>query len=206
MNKNKNRAKEVFKEELALIGSEYIKTFVLECFGHLTPDYFWEVAASSSGNHHPKIVNKKYGLIIHTKLCVWWGRKISEAFYEVEQDVIIAALLLHDLQKFGQIMDNGKPTLAGYTSSHGPMLAMQIEQLCSRLSHSVHGFRETIIAAISLHMGKWTDESLGKKWEDGYRDNNNVKVVCLADYIASRKFEDVYDKLDALTFGELNEK
>ena len=203
-----SKAEKVFKEELALIKSEHIKKFVIDCFDNLTPNYFWYEAASSSGKHHPKLVNKKHGLIIHVKLCVWWGRKIAESFYRTEQDVIIAALLLHDLQKFGQEMSihDGKPTLANYTSAHGPMLAMQMEQLCKKRDYLYgHGYVRVIIAAVALHMGRWTDESLGFKWDKEYGDNNNVKVVQLADYCASRKFEDVYDKLDKWEFPEETE-
>lgn len=191
-----NKAEIVFKEELDLIKSAYIKEFVLVCFENLTPDYFWEVGASSSGKHHPQIANREHGLIIHTKLCVWWGRKLSECFHRTELDVIIAACLLHDLQKFGQIMDDGKPTLANYTSTHGVMLAIQMEQLCKKLEKSYdHGFISVIIAAVALHMGIFTDASLGHKFNNEYGDNNNVKIVHLADMVASRKTEDLYDGL-----------
>jgi len=189
----------VFKEELDLIKSEYLRKFVKKCFINLTPDYFWEIAASSSGKYHPKIVNKKHGLIVHTKLCVWWGKQIAESFERVEIDVIVAALLLHDLQKFGKVVIEGKPTLANHTSVHGPMLATQIEKLCNNVVDS--GYISIIIASIALHMGKWTDSSLAFKWRQEYGDNNNVKVVQLADYIASRKFEDVYEKLDKWEFS-----
>ena len=199
---NKEEAELVFKEELAYIKSETIKQFVLDCFDELTPTYFWEIAASSSGKHHPKIANRKHGLIVHTKLCVWWGRKLAESFYKYDMDIIIAALLLHDLQKFGLEMSvhDGKPTLANYTFTHGMLLAVQIKQLLKKQDKMFHGAKATITVCVGLHMGKWTDELLGDKWIKEYRDNSNVKIVQLADYCASRKVGAKMEELDKWTF------
>jgi hypothetical protein len=197
---NRELAELVFKEELAYIKSDNIRQFVLDCFDELTPDYFWEVAGSSSGLHHPKIANRKHGLIVHVKLCVWWGRKLAESFYRYDMDIITAALLLHDLQKFGQKMDNGKPTLASYTSTHGMLLAVQMLQLLKKQKKIIHGTYETITACVGLHMGRFTDELLGDKWMKEYRDNNNVKIVQLADYCASRKVGVKMEELNRWVF------
>jgi len=204
---NREKAELVFEEELKDV--HHVREFVLDCFEKLTPDYFWEVAASSSGKHHPKITNRKHGLIIHTKLCVWWGKKIAQSFYSYDLEVVIASLLLHDLQKFGTEMSvyDGKPTLANYTSTHGMILAVQMRQLLKDQNKTVsYGKFETITACVGLHMGKWTDELLGDKWIKEYRNNDNVKIVQLADYCASRKVGAKMEELDKLTFGELNEQ
>lgn len=202
--KNKELAESVFKEELAYIESDSIKQFVLDCFDKLTPDYFWEMAASSSGKHHPKIANKKHGLIVHVKLCVWWGRKLAGSFYSYDMDIITAALLLHDLQKFGLEMSvyDGKPTLASYTSTHGMLLAVQMKQLLKKQNKMFHGTNATITACVGLHMGKWTDEVLGNKWLHEYRNNNNVQIVQLADYCASRKVGAKMEELDNWKYPE----
>ena len=200
---NREEAELVFEEELAYIESDNIKEFVLDCFDKLTPNYFWEIAASSSGKHHPKIANRKHGLILHVKLCVWWGRKIAESFYQCDKEAIISALLLHDIQKFGQTMDGGKPTLAAYTSTHGMLLAVQMKQLLKKQNKIFHGTNATIIACVGLHMGRWTDEILGDKWIKEYRDNNNVKIVQLADYCASRKVGAKMEELDNWKYPEV---
>jgi len=81
-------------------------------------------------------------------------------------------------------------------NTHGVMLAIQMEQLCKKLEKSYdHGFISVIIAAVALHMGIFTDASLGHKFNNEYGDNNNVKIVHLADMVASRKTEDLYDGL-----------
>ena len=200
---NREEAELIFKEELVYIKSDDTKQFVLDCFEELTPDYFWETAASSSGKYHPKIANRKHGLIVHVKLCVWWGRKLAESFYKYDMDVIVAALLLHDLQKFGLEMSvhDGKSTLANYTSTHGMLLAVQMRQLLKDQGKTVgFGKLETITACVGLHMGRWTDELLGDKWIKEYRDNNNVHIVQLADYCASRKVGAKMEELNRWEF------
>ena len=112
MNKN-NKAELVFAEELKYIQSSGIKAFTLNCFKELTADYFWDFTASSSQKHHPKVSNKKHGIVIHTKLCVWWGRKLADNFGVKDLDVITSALLLHDLQKFGKKLDENNAIRVG---------------------------------------------------------------------------------------------
>jgi len=200
-----NEASIVFAEELAAIDSSFVKEFVIECFDKLTPSYFWTGPASSSGKHHPKMSNKKHGLVLHVKLCVWWGRKIAQSYERCNMDIIIAALLLHDLQKFGTAVDkDGKPNLAEYSSAHGPMLAMQIENMLANQNKTYeYGTISIIIAAIAMHMGKWTNQTLSHKWKDMLRKNNNVEIVHLADYMASRKIGDKLEELDSLSSVEI---
>jgi len=83
---NCEKAQLVFAEELAYIKSDSVRGYVLECFKELTPDYFWDGPASSSGRFHPDVANKEHGLVLHTKLCVWWGRKLAET-YNCEKDM-----------------------------------------------------------------------------------------------------------------------
>lgn len=203
-----SKAEVVFKKELEYISSKGIKDFVLKCFEELTPDYFWDFTASSSQLHHPRVSNKKHGLVLHTKLCVWWGRKLADSFNFKNIDVIVASLLLHDLQKFGKILDkNNKPTLAEYASSHGPMISMQMEKLYvpSKIKKDLWRDINTITTCIALHMGRWTDETLSLSWsqsETRDKDNVPINIVHLADYCASRKVDDELEKLDNYKFTE----
>jgi hypothetical protein len=52
-------------------------------------------------------------------------------------------------------------------------------------------------------MGRFTDELLGDKWIKEYRDNNNVKIVQLADYCASRKVGVKMEELDNWKYPEV---
>lgn len=209
--KDGERAKIVFKEELEYIKSAAIKAFTLKCFDELTADYFWDFTASSSQKHHPKVSNKDHGLVIHVKLCVWWGRKLAESFNCDLLDIIISSLLLHDLQKFGKMLDkNKKPTLADYSFTHGPLLAVQIENLYNKanINDSVKDDINTIVACVALHMGIWTNKSLSLSWKELPReiDKQLVDIVHLADYCASRKVDEKIEELDNYKFpGECNE-
>ena len=197
---NKKKAEIVFEEELQHIKSAAIKQFTLKCFEKLTPDYLWDFTASSSQTHHPKISNKKHGLVLHTKLCVWWGRKLAERHDEKNLDIMISALLLHDLQKFGSSLDeNKKPTLAAYWETHGPILAIQMQNIYSGVSinENVSKDIKAIIACVALHMGRWTNEPLKFYWNKfAFEEHGQFyELVHLADYCASRKVDDKLEEL-----------
>jgi len=191
----------VFEEELNYISSYPISDFVVKCFNDLVPDYFWDFSASSSHKYHPKISNIKHGLVLHTKLCVWWGRKIADSFGDINTDIIVASLLLHDLQKFGQSLDeNNKPTLAQYASSHGPILAAQLENVFdgAKINDDVKRDIDTIITCVALHMGRWTNEPLSVSWRefDREEDDQLVRIVHLADFVASKKIDEKLEELN----------
>jgi hypothetical protein len=205
---NRKKAELVFEEELAFIKNILIKEFVLECFDKLTPDYFWDGPASSTGKHHPKISNKKHGLVLHTKLCVWWGRKLHETLYagETDLDICIAACLLHDLQKFGTTLNkDGSPTLPKYSSIHGILLAVQLEDIDSSMTCfcKIKDKTQSIIDAVAMHMGNWTNEKIRSKWFEGNDSlQEEMLIVHLADYCASKKVYEKMDKLDKWEFPE----
>lgn len=202
------KAEVVFKDELDYIENDEIKSFVLDMFKNFTSDYFWDGAASSSGIHHPKISNKKHGLVLHTKLAVWWGRKLFESMSHVCEtfslDVVIAALLLHDLQKFGATLnDDGTPSLNDYAGSHGIVLSEHLE-IFLKYDTKYSDIQDEIgriILAIALHMGRWTNMSLDVGWSDRIvGEGTESQIVHMADYCASRKVDDKIAELDKYDF------
>ena len=68
-----NNCREVFADELAKIHDSSIRDFVIEVYEVICPDYFWTVAASTTGKYHPLVSIGRHGLIRHVKLAVWWG-------------------------------------------------------------------------------------------------------------------------------------
>lgn len=206
---NREKAILVFGEELGYIKSESILEFVLECFNKLTPDYFWEGVSSSSGRFHPAVSNKEHGLVIHTKLCVWWARKLYETMCKcgTNTDAVIAACLLHDLQKFGTVLnDDSSPTLANYSSTHGVVLALQLEKLHKQflVKNDNHHYYDATVAKIAncvaLHMGRWTEEDISSKWKHNGTCDEEVEIVHMADYCASRKVDVKMDELNKWQF------
>ena len=197
-----SKAEIVFKEELAYIESKSTRDFVVKCFNDLAADYFWDFTASSSQTHHPDVCNQKHGLVIHTKLTVWWGRKIAESFNQKNIDVVVASLLLHDLQKFGKILDqNKKPTLARYWGTHGPMLANQMEKLYDgvNIHKEIADKIRHISACVAKHMGRWTDESLSNVWTESLKEiekDFSSIIVELADYASSRQVDKKFKEFE----------
>lgn len=85
----------MFKIELGNIKSEKLHDFI-EYVVNLLPDYFFEVAASSTGKYHPKYSLGEGGLVRHTKAAVKIAKDLMNLeqyrFSEDEKDVIIASL------------------------------------------------------------------------------------------------------------------
>ena len=70
------------------------------------PDYFFHVAASSTGKYHPKYALGDGGLLRHTKAAVRIAHELLinpsiTNFTDDEKDLIIMALTLHDGLKSG---------------------------------------------------------------------------------------------------------
>jgi hypothetical protein len=214
---NREKAELVFEEELKEITEPNVKRFVLKCFEELTPDYFWDAPASSSGLHHPEISNGKHGLVRHVKLVCWWGKKLEEAMADQSvflhstyksRDAIIAACLLHDLQKFGTVMKDGKPTLPNYASTHGALLALQMEDIYNNFKiesedgsgpyhDNIDKWLKSVVSAVGLHMGRWSETRLT---EHRYGPSLETRIVHLADYCASKKVDDKTRRLEEWEF------
>ncbi len=205
------KAEVVFKEELEYIDAKSIRDVVVKCFDELAADYFWDFTASSTQLHHPRVCNKKHGLVIHTKLCVWWARKFAQAFDQKNIDIAVASLLLHDIQKFGKILTpEGTPSLAEYSSTHGPLLAMQIEKLYSNVKvheKTINDVRH-IACCVAKHMGRFTDESLALAWTDYLQDLEGENdftstIVEFSNYASSREVDKKFKEFDNYKFPEM---
>ena len=90
---------EVFEYELSFIKNLQIKEFTIKAL-EILPDYFFEVAASSSGKYHPSYALGKGGLVRHTKAAVriaielFRCETVTGHFSDDVKDVIISALIL----------------------------------------------------------------------------------------------------------------
>ena len=171
----------IFKDELNLIQSENLRESVRDFLDTKVPEYFWEVASSSTGKYHPWYSLGYGGLIRHTKAAV----KIADSLLVLEQysdlphDEIIAALILHDTFKHG--VDN----ITGYTVFDHPLIAAAQFSNFTVNSDSLINSRAIIYSLISSHMGQWNEQEsirLPKPVSESQR------FVHLCDYLASRKF------------------
>lgn len=169
----------VFNTELSYIKDNDLTLFVEYFLNNVVPDYFYRVAASSTGKYHPAYTLGEGGLVRHTKAAV----RLAESLLSLEQykllphDEIIAALILHDTFKHG-IADDGNTVF-----THPNIAADQVVKSAPRHLYSQ---AEKIANLIRSHMGQWTTnkysvEILNKPISDA------EKFVHLCDYLASRK-------------------
>lgn len=147
------------------------------------PKYFWKIPASSTGKYHPKYTLGDGGLVRHVQCAVRVAMALFEIipFTQVEKDMIICALLLHDGVKKGIIEET-------YSKHEHPELVAQYLRDNIELRDIIPFEQEDIIInAIRTHMGKWSENNYSKFILE--RPVGKLqRFVHLCDYIASRKF------------------
>ena len=187
---------ETFANELNWIKDgnkrEYCKN-VLEAL----PDYFFSVAASSTGKYHPEYALGEGGLVRHTKAAVTiaydlLGLEMYSKYTPAERDNILIALILHDGLKHG-------PQGGRYTVFRHPLdIAEFLEAGDEWQDYMEEGDFCQICAGLRSHMG-------GNDWRIDKRTGLELpkpvsafqKFVHQCDYLASRKYLEVnFDKID----------
>jgi len=164
--------------QVKLIENQLIQNFVTSCLKSV-PKYFWEVPASSSGKYHPESSLGKGGLIRHTIIAVEYGIKLCEinSISSLNQDKIIAALILHDTCKAGC---NDSKNNSNYPFHHH-LPKRYFKSLATKIPFETY---EEIFAMIKSHMGQWFSVQPESKGQ---------KIVHYADYLASRKNQPIKD-------------
>lgn len=183
--------RDFFAEELSLIRTEYIKKFLEYCIDNL-PDYFFRVAASSSGKYHPEYALGNGGLLRHTKAAVQIANELFNLdmfkFDEEERDLMLVALILHDGQKQGK--------REGNTVFDHPLLAADFVRQCHIETGLISDEQMNLLYdCIATHMGQWNTARYSKVVLPTPKTKYQ-KFVHLCDYLASRKFLEVnFDKI-----------
>ena len=194
---------EKFKRELNMIVNSDVREFAKTALDNL-PDYFFEVAASSTGKYHPSYALGEGGLVRHTCAAVRFANHLFQLeqfqnqFSERDRDLVITAILLHDGWKHG---DKGSK----FTTFEHPQVAAD----WVRNSECIETYlpledRETIAKAIESHMGQWNvsnkSKTILKKPE-----NKIQKFVHMCDYLASRKdIEVLFDDYSVPEIPDIN--
>ena len=186
---------DTFKFELDLIKNEKIKENLKICIINL-PDYFFKVAASSTGKYHPMFSLGDGGLVRHTKFAVQIANELFklEMFQPLlsDKDYIISALILHDGLKSGYQKSD-------YTVHDHPMLIRNF--IAMKVDDKI--FVDKISELVESHMGQWTDGFYNekiKKWNTSSGSKVTLpkpiskvqNFVHLCDYLASRKMYNFY--------------
>lgn len=176
--------KKVFSEDVEKICNENIRRFVYQCLCEL-PDYFFTTAASSTGKYHPSYSLGDGGLVRHTKAAVKIGAELlrleqyRNQFNELEQDCILAAIILHDGMKHG--LNGSKYTVA----EHPTVMANYLLDIKTDLENDIV---KLISDNIASHMGEFNTDFKTKKEILPKPQTESQKFVHLCDYLASRKY------------------
>lgn len=155
----------------------------------MLPDYFFKVAASSTGKYHPSFALGDGGLVRHTKVAVRIAKELFDdesigyMYTDDEKDLIIIGLIMHDGLKHGKSFEK-------YTKFDHPILMADfIKDNQEKLSLSPSDI-QFLSDVISSHMGPWNTNS--------YSDvilpkpkNKYQRFVHMCDFLASRRFLDV---------------
>lgn len=90
---------EYFSDYIDIIKNQDLRELTIDYLNRV-PDYFWTVASSISGKHHPLDERGNEGLLLHTKRVVIFAIQAARAS-NVDQDPYIVAGLCHDTYKYG---------------------------------------------------------------------------------------------------------
>jgi len=176
---------DVFNKEISYIKEINNQKAIRELLNGL-PDYFYEVAASSTGKYHPLFSLGKGGLVRHTKVAVKIANEllnndsVGYSFNDHEKDLILMSLLLHDGFKHGKTMEK-------YVRFDHPIISSEYVLNSELLPLND---RKLMASMIASHMGQWNTNQ--------YSDvvlpipsNRYERFVHMCDYLASRMFLDV---------------
>lgn len=188
-----------FRGTFELIHNEKIRKFAKWVTVN-APDYFFEIPASSTGKYHPRYVLGKSGLVRHTLGAIVFANHLFPLynFNQLEQDLIIASLIIHDMAKNGIEIENGKAIKQSeYSIATHPLIICQYVEYLYKNSEEVdddiififkEGYWDIIKGNVQSHMGKWNTDYKDKTKEVLPKPITEAeRFVHLCDYLASRK-------------------
>lgn len=179
---------EVFNKEYTYIKNPRYKENI-KILVDLLPDYFFEVAASSTGKYHPLFSLGDGGLVRHTKVAVriayemFADSSITGSFNQDEKDMMIMALIMHDGLKHG--LEKSE-----YVKFEHPILVCNyIRENKSKLTLTDNEIL-ALTNMIESHMGPWNTNNYSNYVLEVPK-NKYQKFVHMCDFLASRRFLDV---------------
>lgn len=161
--------------EIELIENDDIRRMTRKAVEDLFPDYFWTAPAASSYHHHNPYCCDKHGLWIHTKMVyVSYHRTVDSYLVqgrisEFEADCGRAAIILHDMVKYGRTYEDGDSAKEDHDLRAGKLIRLKTD------------LPEPVADAIERHMGPF-EPYLGPDPETDLQD-----LVHMADMNGSTK-------------------
>lgn len=151
-------------EEINMIFDENIRSFVRSIL--YRADSFWAMPSSASGKYHPSDEHCAGGNVLHTKRVVRAANVLadSHSLPQEEKDIVIAAVLLHDITKYTR---NGKNGEFKYDPMHPYTVGIFVEK-CQKEDKSYaseyqsstlflsEDVVQSILRLVRCHLGPWS--------------------------------------------------
>lgn len=176
---------EMFLDELEYIKDEKLQDSLLKIIESL-PEYWFHVAASSTGKYHPKYSLGEGGLLRHSKSAMRIGYEllsnpcIGEKYTDKEKDLMLIALLVHDGLKLGEKEER-------YTRFDHPILMANYIIKNQKQYNLEEDDAKFIADVIKTHMGPWTKDYNGNEILERPKTKYQ-NFVHMCDFLASKKF------------------
>ena len=173
--------------EIDMISDDEIREEVVDLFLKFCPDYFFEKPTSSSGNYHLPDESGEHGNILHTKRVLRIYQSLSRTYLEQhiidshEYDCGIAAVLLHDMVKYGWPSEQNEHTVNNH------------DVICAEIIRKKSSLPDIVADGVDAHNGAW---AAGKNPETEFE-----QLIHLSDYVASRNifgFIEIMESTDEL--------
>lgn len=162
--------------EVSCINDDEVREQTIDAIARGVPEYFWHVPATGSGKYHNPFSRHKHGLWIHVKMVFSAYERFVNSFEQMdlitayEADCGRAAVLLHDMLKYGHEYSSGDSSV----SNHDKLGAHW-------LTHNTP-LDPAVIACVDSHNGKWYDGMTPR-----YQEEPLEILVHMADMAASTK-------------------
>lgn len=182
--------KYIFIKEITKINDEKLGLACLNMVSDI-PDYFWHVAASSTGKYHPQCDLGEGGLVRHSIMVATIADELvtSTMFVEdtpLNHDLARVAGLFHDVYKRGPVDDEGN--YSEHTEFEHPVLASRwLTEHLEANNIDADSIR-LITSAVASHMGIWNTSKYAPDIILPIPSEPFEKLIHTADYIASRKW------------------
>ena len=175
----------MFANEIGDIQDTELRKLATEIIAN-ADDYFFTVAASSSGKYHPPFDLGEGGLIRHTRCVAYMAACMAESLDmdNYDKDALIVAALAHDIKKQG----NG--STAHTVWEHPTYASDYVKTIHKQINSNVpYDVVDKIANAVHSHMGKWGNKPNFLKGNKPLPmpKTEFEKALQAADYIASRK-------------------
>lgn len=181
------------------ISDENVKKFMEQCIETI-PEYWFNVAASSTGKYHPNYATGEGGLMRHTiALLRFFDRLMrndlfGKQYTQREMDLLRVACLMHDSRKSGTDEEYARNK---YTKFNHPLLAAEVIRNIET-EYITEDEKELIANAIEAHMGQWNVDTYGKSGITLPTPSNKYqKILHIVDYLSAQKgVELIFDGVD----------